>query len=112
LPEREKKRILAEELGHYYTGTGDILNQSASSNRKQEAHGRIFAYNKLIGLMGIVGAYKNYCQNLFEAADHLYVTEKFLREALQYYKNKYGNHVTVDNYTIYFEPYFGVFEFK
>jgi len=112
LPENEKKCILAEELGHYYTGVGDILDQSVSSNRKQEARGRIYAYNKLIGLMGIVDVYKNHCQNLFEAAEHLDVTEEFLEEALQYYKNKYGTCVVVDNYTIYFEPYFGVFKIK
>lgn len=112
LPEREKKCILAEELGHYYTGVGNILDQSISDNRKQEAHGRIYAYNKLIGLMGIIDAYKNHCRSLYESAKHLDVSEEFLAEALQYYKSKYGKYVTVDNYTIYFEPYIGVFELK
>ena len=43
---------MAEELGHYYTGVGDILDQSSVSNRKQELCGRVYAYNKLIGLAG------------------------------------------------------------
>lgn len=30
LTEAEKKCILAEELGHYYTGSGNILDQSPS----------------------------------------------------------------------------------
>lgn len=48
----EKKCVMAEELGHYYTGVGDILDQSSVSNRKQELCGRVYAYNKLIGLAG------------------------------------------------------------
>jgi len=112
LPEREKKCILAEELGHYYTGVGDILDQSISANRKQEARGRIYAYNKLVGLMGIIDAYNNRCQSLYESAEFLEVSEEFLKEALEYYKSKYGKCVTVDNYTIFFEPYIGVFELK
>lgn len=112
LPEKEKKCILAEELGHYYTGVGDILDLSLESNRKQETRGRIYAYNKLIGLMGIIDAYENHCQSLYESAKYLEVSEEFLKEALEYYKSKYGKCVTVDNYTIFFEPYIGVFELK
>ena len=112
LTETEKKCVLAEELGHYYTGIGNILDQSSISNRKQEMRGRIHAYNKLIGLMGIIDAYKNHCQNLADTAEHLDVPEDFLSEAISYYKRKYGTSVTVDNYTVFFEPYIGVFELR
>ena len=105
LPEKEKKCVMAEELGHYYTGYGNILDQSSVLNRKQELCGRIYSYNKLVGLMGIVDAYKHHCRNLAESAEHLDVTEEFLNEAISYYKNKYGTSVTVDNYAIFFEPY-------
>lgn len=110
MTEKEKKCILAEELGHYYTGVGDILDQSSVSNRKQEHHGRIYAYNRLIGLMGIIDAYKNHCISLSETAEHLDVSEDFLEDALAYYKCKYGKYVAVDNYVIYFEPNIGVLE--
>ena len=110
LNETEKKCVMAEELGHYYTGAGDILDQSSASNRKQELHGRIYAYNKLIGLMGIVRAHKNHCNNLSDTAEYLDVTEEFLADALNYYKAKYGKGVNIDNYMIYFEPYLGVLE--
>ncbi|MDE7298605.1 MAG: hypothetical protein K2N94_07220 [Lachnospiraceae bacterium] len=108
----EKGCVLAEELGHYYTGYGDILDQSSVSNRKQELRGRIYAYNKLVGLMGIIDAYKNHCQSIYEAAKYLEVTEEFLLEALAHYKSKYGKCVTLDNYTIYFEPCLCVLEMK
>ena len=110
LSEREKKCILAEELGHYYTGAGDILDQSSVSNRKQEQHGRIYAYNRLIGLMGIIDAYKNHCISLSETAEHLDVPEDFLKDALNYYKSKYGRYTIVDNYAIFFEPCVAVLE--
>lgn len=58
LTETRKKCVLAEELGHHYTTSGDILNQDTVSNRKQENRARLWAYNKLIGLMGIINAYK------------------------------------------------------
>lgn len=112
LTEREKKCVMAEELGHYYTGSGDILDQSISSNRKQELHGRVHAYDRLVGLSGIIDAYKNNCRNLYESAKHLDVTEEFLEESLSYYKSKYGPMVNIDNYTIFFEPYIAVLELK
>lgn len=110
LTEREKKCIMAEELGHYYTGTGDILDQSSVSNRKQELHGRMHAYNRLIGLMGIVDTYKAGYHSIHDMAEHLEVTETFLVDALKQYRDKYGTSVNLDNYVIFFEPYIGVLE--
>lgn len=108
----EKACVLAEELGHYYTTTGDILDQSRTENRKQEYHARLWAYNKQIGLMGIVRAYQYGCRNSYEVADYLGVTEEFLADALKAYKSKYGICATVDNYIVYFEPYVGIMEIK
>lgn len=110
LTETEKKCVMAEELGHYYTGHGNILDQSLVSNRKQELHGRIYAYNKLVGLMGIVNAYKNHCTSISESAEFLGVTEEFLHDALTHYKNKYGRCTTIDNYAIFFDPCIAVLE--
>lgn len=112
LTQTEKACVLAEELGHYYTTTGNILDQSKVENRKQEYHARLWAYNKQIGLMGIVKAYQYGCRNSYEVADYLGVTEEFLADALKAYKSKYGICATVDNYIVYFEPYVGIMEIK
>ncbi len=106
----QRSCILAEELGHYHTSSGNILDQSSVTNRKQELHARAWAYNRLIGLYGIINAYRSGCRNGYEIAEHLNITEEFLNEALQYYRNKYGLCTTVDNYVIYFEPALGIFE--
>ena len=104
LSSNEKCCILAEELGHHYTTVGNILDQSSVSNRKQELRARMWAYNKLIGLMGIIKSYEHGCQSYHEMAEYLDVTEEFLRDALKRYHQKYGVCTTVDNYIIYFEP--------
>lgn len=106
----EKSCILAEELGHHYTSSGNIIDMTVATNRKQELHARAWAYNRLIGLYGIINAYRSGCRNGYEIAEHLNITEEFLNEALQYYRNKYGLCTTVDNYVIYFEPTLGIFE--
>lgn len=108
--ETEKKCVLAEELGHHYTAVGNILDQSSAANRKQEMRGRILAYNRLVGLRGIIDAYNHHCQGTAEAAEYLGVTEEFLNDTLIYYKNKYGMYATVDNYAIIFEPSIAVIE--
>lgn len=105
-----KKCVLAEELGHYHTTTGNILDQQDICNRKQERRARIWAYDLLIDLSGIVKAYKHGCSSLYEMADYLEVTEEFLRDALEYYRSKYGICAYFDSYIVFFEPTLAVVE--
>lgn len=99
----EKTCVLAEELGHYYTSAGNILDQSKIENRKQERRARTWAYQKLVPLDKLVLAYKEGIRTKYELAEFLGVTEKFLAEALKYYKEKYGPYRRVDDYYICFE---------
>lgn len=100
----ERKCILAEEIGHFHTTSGNILDQTDAGNRKQELRARLWAYNKLIGLGGIIRAYEHGCVNLSETADYLDVTEPFLSDALRAYQSKYGDGVEFEKYMIYFNP--------
>lgn len=100
----EKSCILAEELGHYHTTYGDILDQTDTGNRKQELRARMWAYDRQIGLLGIIRCFESGCQSQSEMAEFLDVTEDFLREALERYRQKYGICASVDQYIIYFEP--------
>lgn len=100
----EKACVLAEELGHHYTSYGNILDQNDASNRKQELRARAWAYNKQIGLLGLIRAYEYGCRNRFEIAEYLEVTEEVLEECLVFYRNKYGMCQNVDNYVVYFVP--------
>ena len=72
----------------------------------------MWAYNEMVGLMGIIDAYKNGCRNSYEVAEYLEVTEEFLNDALDAYKSKYRVCTIVDNYAIYFIPALLVLERK
>ena len=104
----EKACVLAEELGHHYTSVGNILDMTSAANRKQERQARLWAYNKQIGLIGLVRAFEHGCQNRFEIAEYLEVTEEFLEECIECYRNKYGICKRVDNYVVYFTPYLAI----
>lgn len=100
-----KSCVLAEEIGHHCTSSGDILDQTDIMHRKQEYRARFYGYNLKIGLSGLIRAYEAGCRNIFEMAEFLDATEEYLREAIQCYRSKYGICVAVDNYIIYFEPF-------
>lgn len=106
----EKACVLAEELGHYHTSSGDIIDQSSVMNRKQERQARLWAYNKQIGLIGLIEAYKRGCHSSHEAADFLGVTEEFFQNAIEHYREKYGCCAELDHYIIFFEPTLTVME--
>lgn len=104
----EKTCVLAEELGHHHTSVGNILDMSDAGNRKQERQARMWGYNKLIGLSGLIKAYEAGCQDRFAVAEYLGVTDEYLCECLDTYRDKYGVGVTVDDYYIMFIPHLAI----
>ena len=100
----EKACVLAEEIGHYNTAVGNIVDLQNIENLKQEQKGRLHGYNRMIGLRGIISAFNAGCQSRHEIAEFLEVTEEFLQEAIDCYRDKYGICTTIDNYVIYFIP--------
>lgn len=105
----EKKCVLAEELGHYYTSYGDITDQTCMNNRKQELKARRWGYEKLVPLHKLIQAYKIGCRNRFEVAEYIGITEQFLQETITYYIHKHGTYAEAGKYVIYFNP-LGVME--
>ena len=105
----ERACVLAEELGHHKTAAGVILDQRGSRNRKQELAGRVWAYDRLIGLAGIFRAIRAGCRSRYEMAEFLDVTEEMLADALVYYRRKYGTCAKYGKYMIYLDP-LGVME--
>lgn len=104
----QKACTLAEEMGHHHTSVGNIIDMESAQNRKQERQARLWAYNKQIGLQGLIRAYEAGCQNRYEVAEYLEVTNEFLAECMECYRQKYGVGTTVDNYYIMFIPYLAV----
>ncbi len=100
----EKACVLAEELGHYYTTVGNILDQNDIKNCKQELTARAWAYQKLVPIHKIVDAHNAGVTSFHELSEYLGVTEEFLRNAIAYYNGKYGISVRIRNYQISFDP--------
>lgn len=100
----EKLCVLAEELGHFFTSEGIILDQSTVLNRKQEIRARAWAYEKLVPLQKIVQACLIGVSSICEFAELLSVTEKFVESAVKWYQQKYGYYVAYKNYIITFNP--------
>lgn len=107
---KEKVCVLAEELGHYHTSCGNILDQKELSNRKQEHRARAWGYEKVVSLDRIVDAYKARCSTKEDLLEYLGVTDEYLMESIEYYKRKYGLFYRLDDkYLVTFEP-LGVLE--
>lgn len=104
LTEADKACVLAEELGHHATTYGNIIDQSSVMNRKQERRARVWAYYLMLQFEDIIRAYEHGCQSRYDIAEYLNISEEFLQDAINYYKDKYGAYVAYDNYFIYFEP--------
>lgn len=85
MPSNKKLAVLAEEIGHYETSSGNILDQNNTSNRKQELAARKWAYEKVLPLSAIETAVESGCRELWEIAEYLDIDEDFAREALKYY---------------------------
>lgn len=106
----EKACILAEELGHHHTSTGDILDQTDIRKRRQELRARQWAYQCMIPLDRIVQAHYAHISGRYDLSEYLGVTEDFLQAAIDRFTEKYGLSVVVDDrHIVLFEP-LGVFE--
>lgn len=99
-----KACVLAEELGHYFTSAGDIMDPTDAGSRKQERRARIWAHDVQVGLDGILAADAAGCRSVYEMADFLEVPEDFLIEAIGCYSERYGREICYKGYQILFDP--------
>ncbi len=104
LTQRERRCIIAEEVGHLKTTVGDILDTNRVENAKQELHARAWSYGQLVPFEKLIDAHKARIEGRHELAEFLDVTEEFLNDAIKYYSSIYGNYKKVGKYHIYFEP--------
>lgn len=104
LSETRKAEVLYEELAHHKLTYGNILDQSKDINRKFENYARRHGYEAALPLRIIVEAHNYGVSSLYELADYVQLSEKYIVEILEHYKNKYGIGTNYANYAITFEP--------
>lgn len=110
LNDKEKYCVLAEELGHYETSYGNILDQNNINNVKQELKARRWGYKHIVSLEGIIEAFENNCLNEYEMAEYLGVTDEYFKECIEDYKRQYGLSCKLGKYYIVFEPRLGIYK--
>lgn len=106
----EKCCALAEEIGHYKLTVGNITDQTKIQNRKQELLARRWGYEKLVSIMDLIRAYNHGCQNRYEIAEYLNVTEEFLNETLEFYRCKYPDGCSIKSYWLDFDSGLNIFK--
>lgn len=110
--EAEKLCVLAEEIAHYDTSVRNILDSKNSNNRHEEVIARRKAHDRVIGIPRLADALKNDFSTFYEVAEFLGVTESFLKESIEHYRERYGKFIQLDDNTyLYFDP-LGLFKIK
>ena len=102
MPEAEKVCVLAEELGHYYTSVGNILDQNNVNNKKQELVARRWATNILLCPADLIEACRAGNEYISDIAEYLSVTPEFLIDAINVFSAKYGLVYSDSEYEIRF----------
>ena len=90
MSDTEKACVLAEELGHYYTSVGNILDQNNVNNKKQELVARRWATNILLCPADLIDACRAGNEYISDIAEYLSVTPEFLIDAINVFSAKYG----------------------
>lgn len=95
---------VAEEISHYLTSSGNIIDQSDIQNRKQEQKARDIASFMLVSPASLIECYENGCTQVWECAEQIGVSEELLRRAITWYSRKWEGIWTKEGYAIYFRP--------
>lgn len=102
--EKTKYCILAEEIGHYFTSYGNIINLSDTKNIHQENKARIWAYEKLISPDALIEALTNGLNTTEEITEYFNITKEFFLEAIKYYRKRYGIYYVSKECVLNLEP--------
>lgn len=102
MSDTEKACVLAEELGHYYTSVGNILDQNNVNNKKQELVARRWATNILLCPADLIDACRAGNEYISDIAEYLSVTPEFLIDAINVFSAKYGPVYSDGEYEIRF----------
>lgn len=99
-PEIDKQVIIVEEFMHFLTSVGVIVNQKQLEHRKQELLARRLAYKAVISMDDLIKCYKLGLQTNYEVASELDLPEKFVLNAIEYFKTQITNGDTYKGYQI------------
>jgi len=100
----ERHGILAEEIGHYETTHGDIIELDNVQNIKLELLARRWGYEKIVSLEDLIKCFELGYRTLDDICIYLEVTAEYLKNALDHYNARYGLYTLYKGYKITFDP--------
>lgn len=89
---------LLEEIAHYDTGSGEIIDQDSVGKKKQELQARSIAFCEAVPLDGLTHCFYHGIWAPAEIADYFDVSVKFLMGAIDNYRSKRGLIFKYKNY--------------
>lgn len=104
--EAEKTCVLAEEIEHYITTPLNLFTSSKQMQNKFERIARLNATKRLIPFDKLVEAHRRSIRCVYELADFLNVTFKFLYQGITLYSEYYSEGVVHKGFRISFNPLF------
>ncbi|MFR4285573.1 MAG: ImmA/IrrE family metallo-endopeptidase [Enterococcus italicus] len=93
---------IGEEIGHYLTTVGNIIEQDTNLKRKQERQARDIGAILAVSPVDIVDCFNDGCKTILECAAYLGVTKEVFEDAISYYATKFDKITVKDKYTIHF----------
>lgn len=96
--------LLAEEVGHYMTSTGNIVDYTKVDNIRQELRARRKGAQLIIPLERLIACYFDSLQTEYDICLMLEVTPEYFREVIKDYQKQFGSYIEYDGYHIEFEP--------
>ncbi|MCQ54864.1 hypothetical protein [Listeria monocytogenes] len=110
LTESELRCTIIEEVMHWKYTAGDITNYNDVKNIKQEKFARRKAHDYLVTIDVLASCYDRGIRTYHEAATFLNITEKFLIEVIENYREKYGLMYKHGEYIINFGSTIQIFQ--
>lgn len=90
----ELTSTLSEELGHYLTSSGNIIDQDTVEKRKQEKKARDVGATLVVSPDDIVKCFENDYMTPEACADFLGITLETFDNAVNYYRRKDGAYLS------------------
>lgn len=89
---------VAEEIGHYETTAGNIIEQNSYYSKKQETEARRYGHMILVNLDGLIECYKAGMRHMWELADFFECDTDYILRALDTFRVKKGNNFSYHGY--------------
>ena len=99
--ERERLCVLAEEIGHHYINTGNIIDDPYQENKAHR-----YAIDLILSVEMVINTIIELKEEatIATVAKELDVTEKFLQESLDLYSKRFDGVIKYNGYIITFTP--------